>query len=190
MATPSLHDARLGRISSDAFVFLAESGLLENPGQYELCDGHLIEKPTQGFRHQFACEALEEVLLQGMPVPLKGRANPSVRISNKAVLDPDFAILSRSTAELGRMPTAGDVVVVFEVGDSTIGYDREDKRLAYASSGIPIYWLLDMTQSRLIVHSEPKDGDYGLVTTYGPEEEVELPILGKRLKVGTFFPPS
>ncbi|CAN5526216.1 Uma2 family endonuclease [soil metagenome] len=189
MAIPThLHDAKLGRISADAFVFLAESGLLEDTDRVELCEGQIIEKPMQGFRHQFACEALEEVLMGRMPQPLRARANPSIRISEKSVLDPDFAILSRSTAEIGRIPMAEEVVVVFEVGDSTIDYDREDKRLAYAASGIPLFWLFDMPASQLLIYTEPKDGDYAQVQTYRGEDEIELPIIGGRVKVGIFFP--
>jgi Uma2 family endonuclease len=59
----------------------------------------------------------------------------------------------------------------------------------YARAGVPVYWLLDLEARRLIVHSRPDAAaeEYLEVRTLVEGDEVALPELDARWRVGTFF---
>jgi Uma2 family endonuclease len=53
------------------------------------------------------------------------------------------------------LPTAADVLLVVEIADSSVRYDREIKAPLYARHGIPEYWLIDVPARSIEAYSEP-----------------------------------
>jgi Uma2 family endonuclease len=51
-------------------------------------------------------------------------------------------------------------LLVIEVSDSTLAYDRQIKRPLYAKSGIPEYWLVNLIDNTIEVHRQPEGGNY------------------------------
>jgi Putative restriction endonuclease len=47
--------------------------------------------------------------------------------------------------------------LVIEVSDSTLERDRTIKQKIYAKSGIPIYWILNLSDRTLEVYTLPSD---------------------------------
>ena len=52
-------------------------------------------------------------------------------------------------------PKASDVLLVVEVAETTLAYDRGRKVAAYARSGIPEYWIVNLVDRRIEVFSDP-----------------------------------
>ena len=46
------------------------------------------------------------------------------------------------------------------------------KAALYASAGIADYWVLDMTNDRIVVHRDPVAGRYASIITYAADETV------------------
>ena len=57
-------------------------------------------------------------------------------------------------------PTAADVLLVVEVSDSSVAYDRSVKRRLYAEAGIPEYWIVNLQDQVIEVYSNPVKGEY------------------------------
>ena len=57
-------------------------------------------------------------------------------------------------------PTSSDVLLLIEVANITMTYDRELKIPLYARHGIPEVWLLDATEGRMECYREPALGNY------------------------------
>jgi Uma2 family endonuclease len=57
-------------------------------------------------------------------------------------------------------PTPDNVLVVIEVADTSVNYDRNVKLPLYARAGIPEAWLMVLPKELIEVHSQPKDGKY------------------------------
>ncbi|MFI1470047.1 Uma2 family endonuclease [Streptomyces wuyuanensis] len=53
--------------------------------------------------------------------------------------------------------------------------DHSDKRVGYATAGIPVHLLVDRDTDSLIVHSEPDGDTYRLCRSYKYGDEVALP---------------
>jgi len=57
-------------------------------------------------------------------------------------------------------PRPEDILLLVEVADNTLAYDRDRKLLLYARFAIPEVWLVDVTGKALIVHRDPANGSY------------------------------
>jgi Uma2 family endonuclease len=80
-----------------------------------------------------------------------------------SVPEPDVALLRpRPDFYASAKPAAGDVLLVIEVADSSLDFDREVKLPLYARAGIPEFWLVDLVAGTLELHSDPySEGTYG-----------------------------
>ena len=53
-----------------------------------------------------------------------------------------------------------DALLIIEVADSTLAYDRSTKLRFYADAGIPEYWVVDCVAEAVEVHREPGPDGY------------------------------
>ena len=88
--------------------------------------------------------------------------------------DADVVLLAKPFNELTDLPRATDVLLVAEVSDTTLAFDLKQKAALYARAEIPEYWVLDVTNRRLIVHRRPQGGAYQEVVAYAESESVAL----------------
>lgn len=90
-------------------------------------------------------------------------------VQNPVVLDeyneplPDLTLLRPRDDYRLRNPTPEDVLLLIEVADSSVEYDRRIKAARYAQRGVPEYWLLDLPRDVVLVHLEPGPNGYGVV---------------------------
>jgi Uma2 family endonuclease len=56
-----------------------------------------------------------------------------------------------------------DALLVIEVADTTLRYDRTVKLRLYANAGIPEYWIVDATAETVEIHRAPSVGRYATV---------------------------
>jgi Uma2 family endonuclease len=72
---------------------------------------------------------------------------------------------------------------VVEVAESSLEFDRKVKLSIYGMAGIPIYWIVNLTDWQLEVYSEPsgeaEPSGYRGCRTLGPDDRVDLIIEGK-----------
>ncbi len=87
--------------------------------------------------------------------------NP-IRLGERSEPQPDIAVVTDKNY-MDAHPTASDVLLIVEVADTTLEYDRDIKLGLYARHGIPEVWLLDVNAGELSVHREPAAGQYRLM---------------------------
>ena len=102
---------------------------------------------------------------QGFVPRLIGRAivsiqNP-VRLAPRSELEPDL-LLWRPGADRYReaLPGPEDVLLLVELADTTLPYDRGIKLPLYAAAGIPEFWIVDLERRRVLVHRAPASDMY------------------------------
>ena len=75
--------------------------------------------------------------------------------------EPDISILKyRKDFYASGVPHAQDVLLVIEVADSSVDYDRTVKLPIYAQSGIPEYWLINLEKDEIEAYWEPAGAGY------------------------------
>ncbi len=89
--------------------------------------------------------------------------NP-VRLDNYNEPQPDLAVLAwRDDDYVDWTPTATDVLLLIEVADSSLDYDRNEKLPRYAAAGVPEVWLVDLVHQIVEQHTEPRADHYHVV---------------------------
>ena len=150
MAT-SVEIARpLQRAEYDALV---ANGVFRDE-RIELLDGALVPMSPIGPPHSSAVQKLMELLLPA----LLGRATVRVRSPFAAhelsEPEPDIAIVPTDNDDYAtRHPTQAHLII--EVADSSLDRDRDAKLQIYALSGVPEYWVVNLRQRRIEVHTAP-----------------------------------
>jgi Uma2 family endonuclease len=83
----------------------------------------------------------------------------SVRLSDYDVPDPDIAITDAPDGD-GILPL-GALKLVIEVSDTTLAKDLGFKEELYARAGVPEYWVIDINESRVLCHANPRSAAEG-----------------------------
>jgi Uma2 family endonuclease len=159
------------KLSVDDFRRMGEAGILREDDRVELIDGEMIETAPIGVAHASKVNRLSRLFLRAVA----DQAN--VSIQNPIVLaprdepQPDIALLKpRLDDYAGALPSAGDVVLIVEVADTTLRYDRDVKIPLYARHGIPEVWLVDLQSESVVVYRQPGPDGYADVMSIGAEE--------------------
>jgi Uma2 family endonuclease len=156
--------SRRRRFTVEEYHRLGEAGILREDDRVELIDGEIIEMTPIGERHALSVIYLNNVLARG----LEGRAlvsprNP-LRLGPHSEPLPDLVLLPSS---LNRFPCARDALLVIEVADTSLAYDRDTKLPRYARAGIPEAWIVDLEGHAVEVHRTPGPTGYGDVRRLG-----------------------
>jgi Uma2 family endonuclease len=106
--------------------------------------------------------------------------------------EPDAAVTAEpNTAYADHHPEPEDLLLVIEVSDSTVRFDRSTKAALYARAGIADYWVVDLPGRRIVVHRQPSGNGYGEITAYTAEERV-APLVrpADTILVADLLPPA
>jgi hypothetical protein len=144
---------------------MAEVGILHQHDRVELIRGEIVEMAPIGRRHKAFVGNLAQLLM----VRLAGRAivwvQSSVVLAEDTEPEPDLAVLRRGAVPYKeRDARAEDVLMLIEVADSSLAYDRSTKLHLYAEAGIPEYWVVDCAAEAVDVYRSPGPEGYGEVS--------------------------
>jgi Uma2 family endonuclease len=139
---------------------MAEVGILKPTDRVELIRGEIVEMSPPGRRHVAFVNNLNQLLV----TRLAGRAIVSVQ--NPVVLaddtepQPDLAVVRRRAVSYKEAEIADDVLLLIEVAESSLAYDRSTKLRLYAEARVAEYWVVDGAAERIEVHRTPEAGGY------------------------------
>ena len=101
---------------------------------------------------------------------------------------PDLAWLTRKDYSKAH-PEPGDVLLLVEVSDSTLGKDRGPKLELYAEANIREYWIVNIQGRCVDVYRDPQGLIFRSITTYTPGQEIHpLAFPDVSLPVSRLFP--
>jgi Uma2 family endonuclease len=138
-----------------------ETGILTEDDRVELIEGEIIEMSPLGRRHAACVGRLTNLFSRLLA------ESAIVWIQNPIVLDdysepqPDVALLRRRDDFYEQsLPTPDDVLLVIEVADTTLEYDRQIKVPLYARSGIAEVWIVNLMDERVEIYTQPANDAY------------------------------
>ncbi len=150
----------------DEYHRMAKAGVLHEDDRVELIDGRVVEMTPIGPEHAGCVDDLARLF-----TGLAGNAW-IVRVQNPVVLgkhaepEPDIAVLRpRPRGYRTRHPGPDDVILVIEVADTSLEYDRSVKIPLYAAAGIPEVWLVNLPDELIEVYRNPTGGSYAEITS-------------------------
>lgn len=150
-----------GPFTVDDYYRLAECGILHEDDRVELIDGQVVQMTPIGASHAGRVNFLSDVL--GTLVGKEGLVtvqNP-VTLGTRSQPQPDLLVVRRLPEFFGeKLPRPADVLLLIEVADSSIDYDRDVKVPLYARAGIPEVWLCNLPGDVPEVYREPGPEGY------------------------------
>ncbi|HUF73627.1 MAG TPA: Uma2 family endonuclease [Gammaproteobacteria bacterium] len=143
---------------------MAEVGILIPGERVELIEGEIIDMPPIGSRHAGTVNHLSRILQRAVGDNAIVQVQNPIRLSEYSEPEPDIAlVLPRVDFYKSAHPGPGDVLLVIEVADTTLVYDRTIKAPLYARHGIPECWIVDVEGRKLERYRAPHELTYVLV---------------------------
>jgi Uma2 family endonuclease len=152
-----------GPFTVDTYQRLAELGVLREDERVELIDGQVVAMSPIGDRHASCVRRLNRLLSRALVhLAIIDVQNPVV-LGEYDVPRPDLALLKARVDAYPRHPRARDTLLLIEVADSSVPFDRDVKIPLYARAGIPEVWLVDLRVDQIEVYRDPIAGTYASV---------------------------
>jgi len=152
-----------GPFTVDTYQRLGELGILGEDDRVELIGGQVVEMSPIGDRHASCVRRLNGLFARHLlDVAVIDVQNPVV-LGERDAPQPDVTLLKPRADAYPHHPRAEDILLLIEVADTTLAYDRDIKLPLYARVGIPEAWLVDLESDRIQVCREPAGGRYASV---------------------------
>ncbi|MBI4754144.1 MAG: Uma2 family endonuclease [Betaproteobacteria bacterium] len=150
---------RLHRFSRAEYDQMVDAGIFGPEDKIELLDGEIIDMAPQKSRHAGIIRLIEDALRVAFGTGHDVRTQLPLCLDDRSEPEPDIAVVTGGPRDyLDAHPSTA--VLIVEVAESTLSYDRGRKLAAYARNGIPEYWILNVADEALEVHRVPQRGSY------------------------------
>ena len=171
-------------ISVEEYHRMGEFDVLTEHDRVELLEGLIVEKMIHNPPHE-ACVAIVDEVLRGLlPAGWHIRVQSAITTSDSEP-EPDLAVVRGATRDyLTHHPSSTDIALIVEVADSSLEKDRLKRRL-YARAGIPSYWIVNLVDHQVEVHSDPLESSasphFREQSIHRGEQSISLAIDGTSL---------
>lgn len=157
---------------------MGEAGLFGEDDRVELIEGEIIEMTPIGSRHAGTVKRLIRLLSQAVGARAIVAAQDPLPLGSRSEPQPDIALLRpRDDFYTTSHPGPADVLLLIEVAEAGLRYDREIKIPLYARHGIQAVWLVDLAGRELTAYAQPVGEGYLQQRVVTDLAAVELPGL-------------
>ena len=159
----------------DDYYRMAEAGILGPEDRVELIDGEIIEMSPIGGRHAGCVNAAVAAFTAAFGRKVVVSVQNPVRLTEYTEPQPDIVLLKpRKDSYRAKRVWGEDVLLVVEVADTTLRYDRDVKLPHYAAAGVPEVWIEDLQHDVLLVYREPQGKSYKTIVTLKRKDSVAV----------------
>ena len=180
--------------SIDEYHRLIDLGVFTETDRIELIKGQLIEMSPKGTAHSVSCGILYRELSTLLSGVAALRCQDPISLIDSEP-EPDLVIARGREADyLNHHPYPADIILVIEVSDSTLGFDKTTKLSLYAENNISNYWIVNLVDRQLEYYCQPyqkPNGEYGYLSQqiYLADRSLQLPeFVGILLELDRIFP--
>ena len=151
MAVSSLRTKHWTRVEYERLIDL---GAFRPGERLELVGGALVVREPQSGPHATAVGLVEDTLRQVFGAGWTVRTQGPIALDEDSELEPDIAVVPGSRRDYSRGHPSHPVLLV-EVADSSLEFDRREKAGLYARAGIAYYWIVNLVDNVLEVYRDP-----------------------------------
>jgi Uma2 family endonuclease len=157
MSTPTLRR----QFTVRDYARMRETGILTEDDRVELLDGEIYQMSPLGSLHIAIVNRLNKLLMRQVGDDAILSIQNSVQLNDYSEPQPDVALLSpRDDYYDQALARPDDILLLIEVADTSLDYDREHKLPRYAASNIAEVWIIDVDQQIVEQYSQPMQGQY------------------------------
>jgi Uma2 family endonuclease len=180
---------KLWKFTVADYMRMAEAGILTEDDRVELIDGEVRAMAPIGEWHISTVNRLTaQVSRQIGDRAILSVQNP-IQLDDYTEPQPDIVLLRyREDFYVHAKARPEDVLLVMEVADSSLEYDRDEKIPRYARAMIPEVWLWGAEREVVIQYTEPDGTRYRHVQTFGRGQVIiSQTVGGFQLSVDSIF---
>jgi Uma2 family endonuclease len=177
------------RWTREEFYKIVESGCFRADAHLELIQGDIIEKELpMNTPHATGVRRGENMLRKIFSSGYVVSAQLPLTLSNSDEPLPDLAVSAGSPEDFEESHPTSAVLIV-EISDSSLKYDRTAKAQLYASFNVLDYWILNLIDRVLEVYREPNGAKYLSIRTYDAQQAVApLAASDRSISVSSLLP--
>ncbi len=140
---------------------MGRAGILPENARVELIEGVIIENAPTGKAEQTAIDRLNRLFQTHVGGRVIVRIKGPLRLADTTELQPDIQLLERrDDFYLDAHPTQATALLVIEVADTSLEYDRDENSVVYARRGVQELWVIDIVNQQVLVMRGPSDDGY------------------------------
>jgi Uma2 family endonuclease len=150
---------------------MVTAGILGPDDHVELVEGEIVELSPERSRHASGIDLAAEALRSAFGAGFLIRVQHPIALADDSEPEPDVAVVRGSARDyVDAHPTTA--VLIVEVADTSLEYDRVRKATLYAAAGIPEYWISNLVEGTVVVHKDREGGRYRSVAVLKPGDTV------------------
>jgi Uma2 family endonuclease len=153
--------------SVDEYHRMAEAGIFSEDDRVELIEGEIVEMAAIGNRHILCVREFNNLVAPQLGPAAVIDVQSPLRIGDYSEPEPDLMLLrSRADRYLSGMPIPEDVLLLVEVADSSLAFDRGTKVPLYALNGVREVWVINLDAKEIEVYRQPSKTGYRKVLCF------------------------
>lgn len=154
---------------------MGEAGILRDGERVELIEGEVVEMNPIGSRHAACVKELTWLVSRQLSDEFRVDVQNPVTLNGGLEPQPDLAVV-RARDYRDSLPTPEDVLLLIEVADTSLAYDRNVKLPLYAEAGIQEVWIVDLTGESIERHTNVFGEGYHFTARAGRGEELRSEV--------------
>jgi Uma2 family endonuclease len=143
---------RTRRFTREEYHQMADMGFFQNQ-RVELIGGEIVEMAAQKDQHAFSVRLTAHALRPIFEPADTVMQQAPLRLPDDSEPEPDVAVAQGGVRQVAKHPSTALLIV--EVSDTTLLYDRGDKASLYARAGITDYWIVNLVDRQVEVLRNP-----------------------------------
>ena len=161
------------RFTVDEFYRMVEIGVIPPQTRVELIEGQIIDMLPIGPFHSGILNELAEIFTLAADAKWIVTVQSPLRLDEQTAPQPDLMLLRPPHSQYRHAhPTPEDVLLLIEVADSSLTYDRATKLPQYARANVAEVWIVNLPERKVEIHREPDFGAYQSTESRQPGEQI------------------
>ncbi len=149
------------KLTVDQYYRITDAGVFPADARLELINGDIFEMSPIGTLHAGTVDRLAQALILALGRRAIVGIQRPVQAPEYSEPQPDLVLLPpRDDFYTSRHPLPEDVLLVIEVADTSLQFDRTVKARLYAAHGVPEYWVVDARSRTIEVLRSPHADGY------------------------------
>ncbi|HVX86677.1 MAG TPA: Uma2 family endonuclease [Phycisphaerae bacterium] len=141
------------RFTREEYYRMGDLGIFHDK-RVELIEGEIIYMPPMKDLHAVAIGLVGPILANAFP-DFWVRNQLPLAVAKKSDPVPDFSVTPGNPRDYLGKPHPHTALLVIEIADSTLAFDRNTKASLYARAAVLDYWILNLRDRSLEVYRDP-----------------------------------
>ena len=175
------------RFTVEEYYKMDEAGILAADVHTELVDGEIIEVMRMGPRHASVLSRIIHLFVELYDRKVVLRSQLPFGIGPYSELEPDVALFRVAEKSYSsKHPGPSDALLVLEIADSSLTYDRDIKLKIYAAANVPEVWIADLRGDSLLVFRDPSTSTYKTSLSFNRDASISCLAFPDATDAGKF----